>query len=158
MNKFIVGLSTDRWFVGISAFLLFALRYRLRVHVWFDKMCDDLLAQFAPWATESITDCPLFQAISVRVHRASLSLHGHALHTMNHWVASFRDDKIGSNPTNYIESLGEGASDTETTFYATYISLSLHVVKTVADGYCGLDAMCLMLGLRRSIESRTDPN
>ena len=154
-NKLIVGLATDRRHVGISAFLLFALRYRLRVHVWFDTRCDDLLAQFAPWATESITDCPLFQAISCRFAQGtSLSLHGHALHTMNHWVASFRDDRIGSIPTDYIESLGEGASDTETTFYATYLSLSLHVVKTVANGDCGLDVMCLMLGLRRSIESR----
>ena len=33
MNKFLLDLQTERKYVGISAFLLFALRYRLRVCV-----------------------------------------------------------------------------------------------------------------------------
>ena len=33
MNKFLLGLQTERAYVGTSAFLIFALRYRMRVCV-----------------------------------------------------------------------------------------------------------------------------
>ena len=41
-----------------------------------------------------------------------------------------------------------------TTFYATYLSLSLHIAKTVMDGDCGLDVMCLMLAWKRCKQNR----
>ena len=47
-NKFIVDLAKARAYVGTSAFLIFALKYRLRVRVWYGQRCEDLLAVHAP--------------------------------------------------------------------------------------------------------------
>ena len=46
-------------------------------------------------------------------------------------------------------SLGEGESEVAATFYGTFLSLPMGMVKTVVDGDCGIDVMCLMLGLKR---------
>ena len=45
MNKLIIELQTQRNYVGVSAFLIFALRYRLRVCVWYGARCADLLSR-----------------------------------------------------------------------------------------------------------------
>ena len=39
MNKFLLDLQRERSYVGTSAFLIFALRYRLRVRVWYVRIC-----------------------------------------------------------------------------------------------------------------------
>ena len=67
-------------------------------------------------------------------------------------MAAFPDG-TGSLPSG-DQSLGEGASEVTTTFYATYLSLGLHIVQTVVDGDCGLDTMCLMLGWKRCKQNR----
>ena len=150
MNTFLLLLQTDSKYVGISAFMIFALRYRLRVHAWFDLECRDLVAHFAPWATESITDRPLFDAISCNWENGpGLSLHGHEVHSMNHWVACFPD-----SDTVVYDSPDTGAYDAETEFYSTYLSLKRRVAKTVPNGDCGPDVMSLMLGLSRTLVSR----
>ena len=46
-------------------------------------------------------------------------------------------------------SLGEGESEVTATFYGTYLSLSMGIVKTVVDGECWIDVICLMLGCKR---------
>ena len=51
-------------------------------------------------------------------------------------------------------SLGEGESEVTETFYGAYLSLSMRIVKIVADGDCGLDVMCLMIGWPREVASR----
>ena len=53
-----------------------------------------------------------------------------------------------------VPSLGEGEHETTFTFCAIYLSLSLHVAKTVADGDCGLDVMRLMLAWKRCKHNR----
>ena len=45
MNKFLVELGSERAYVGVSAFLIFALKYRLRVRVWYDKRSEDFVVQ-----------------------------------------------------------------------------------------------------------------
>ena len=42
----------------------------------------------------------------------------------------------------------------ESLYIATYLSLPHQVVKTIGNGDCGLDAVCLMLGRPRSLQSR----
>ena len=53
MNKLIVELQTQLRCVGTSAFLIFALRYRLHVCVWYGTRCEDLLSFYAPWASDA---------------------------------------------------------------------------------------------------------
>ena len=43
MNKFVVELQKDRSYVGISAFLIFALNYRVRVCVWYGTRSEDIV-------------------------------------------------------------------------------------------------------------------
>ena len=48
MNKFILELAKPRAYVGTSAFLIFALKYRMRVIVWYGLRSEDLLEVYAP--------------------------------------------------------------------------------------------------------------
>ena len=122
----------------------------MRVHAWFNLKCRDLVAEFAPWATESITDRLMFDAISCHWERGpGLSLHGHVLHSMNHWVVGFPDAD-----TVAYGSLDDGDAYAETLFYSTCHSLQRRVAKTVANGDCGLDVMSLMLGMSRNLVNR----
>ena len=64
--------------VGLAAFVVFALRYQLRVHVWFQDRCVDVVKEYAPWAVGFVNHRPIYDAISCRVSRKEgLSLHDH---------------------------------------------------------------------------------
>ena len=63
MNKFIVDLGTERTYVGVAAFLIFALRYRMRVCAWYVTSSEDLLSKYAPWASGSIRHKALFHIV-----------------------------------------------------------------------------------------------
>ena len=70
--------------------------------------------EFAPWANEFITDPPIFDAISCKSsEEEGLTLHGHAVGSMNHWVASVEIGKRDQVADNLVEHLGEGAIDSE---------------------------------------------
>ena len=149
MNKFIKELQAPCKYVGISAFLIFVLRYRLRVCVWYGTRCEDLLSAYAPWPSDVITHKALFQAVCCK-YRGDGSLDfiwDNPQHT-NHWVASI---PIGSGD---YHSHGDGESEVTDTFYGIYLSLSIRIVTTVLDGDCGLDVMCLMLGWKRCKQNR----
>jgi len=155
MNKFLVGLQAERHYVGISAFLIFALRYRLRVRVWYGTRCEDLLSVYAPWASDAISHNALFQAICCKYGGdRSLGLVEDDPRDTNHYVACFPIGSGSSPSGDYGESLGEGETERTATFYATYMSLSLNLVQIVCDGDCGLDVMCLMLGWTRAKQNR----
>ena len=157
MNKFLLSMQGDGQYVGIAAFVVFALKYRVRVHAWFDLLIKDLVALFAPWATSFVTDRPLFDAISCKISEENgLEVHGHELHVMNHWVGSVDDGKRDLVSVDFDASLGEGATEVEETFLATYLSVFQNVVRTIADGDCALDVMCLMLGKPRTLASRQE--
>ena len=153
MNTFLLDLQRERSYVGTSAFLIFALRYRLRVCVWYDVRNEDLLSVYAPWASDAIHERALFQAVSCKcVEHGNLEVLGEDPRRTNHWVAAFPIGS-GSLPSG-DQSLGEGESEVTQTFCATYLSLDLHIVRTISDGDCGLDAMCLMLGWNRCKQNR----
>ena len=155
MNKLLVELQAPRSYVGVSAFLIFALMYRVRVRVWHGTQCEDIVETYAPWAKDVISEHAICHAVACKLKDGGLQLELDHAQLINHWVASFPYD-IDSSPLSGIShtSLDEGDSDVTATFYATYLSLSLHIVKTVADGDCGLDVMCLMLGWERSMRTR----
>ena len=153
MNTFLLDLQRERSYVGTSAFLIFALRYRLRVCVWYDALTEDLLSVYAPWATDAINETALFQGVCCKyVYGGNLELLGEDPRRTNHWVAAFPSGS-GSLPSG-DQSLGEGEDETTQTFRATYLSFGLHIVRTIVDGDCGLDTMCLMLGWNRCKQNR----
>ena len=123
VKRYVWELVQPSCCIGISAFVLFALRYRKRVTIWFDLEETDLLAAHAPWATTYITEAPPVCVISCRVVQGEsegcLSLHGLDLHLMNHWVAGYPDASIPD-----VGILGEGdapnSEDKEIEFFAAY--------------------------------------
>ena len=48
MATFLASMQKTGESIGIGAFVLFALRYRLRAHAWFQDECRDLVNEFAP--------------------------------------------------------------------------------------------------------------
>ena len=89
MAPFLEPMGKDAEYVGIAAFVVFALRYRLRVRAWFHDKQMDLVNEYAPWANEFITTDTFYAAISCNTsEKEGLSLHGHDVESMNHWVAS----------------------------------------------------------------------
>ena len=149
MNKFIVELGTERTYVGVSAFLIFALRYRMRVCAWYGTRSEDLLSKYAPWASDSICHIASFQVVCCKFcDDGSLQLVEDDAQRINHWV--------GACPTGsgHSDSFGAGESEVTKTLYGTYLSLDLHILPTVVDGDCGIDALTLMLGWERSARNR----
>ena len=147
------GRTGESRYVGASAFLIFALKYRLRVRVWYGLRCEDLLAVHAPWANTAISNNALCHAVCCHIREGGVlaEIENEAQNT-NHWVAAYPE---GGHVPNLGEggpvlSLGEGESEVTATFCAKYLSVELHIAKTVADGDCGLDVMCLMLAWKRS--------
>ena len=67
MNTLILDLTKPRACVGTSAFLIFALKYRLRVRVWYGLRCEDLLARHAPWVNNAISNNALCDAVCCKV-------------------------------------------------------------------------------------------
>ena len=153
MNTVIVDLAKAGAYVGTSAFLIFALKYRVRVRVWYDQRCEDLLAVHAPWATNAISNHAFCDAVACRLRQyGELESINDDSRNTNHWVAAYyaaggHVQSLGEDGPDL--SLGEGASDVTTEFYGIYLSLSLHIALTVMDGDCGLDVMCLMLAWKR---------
>ena len=91
MNRFLVELQGERRYVGISAFLIFALRFRLRVRAWYGTRCEDLLSVYAPWANDAISRNALCQAASCEYSAdGSLGLVEGDLRNMNHWMAAVK--------------------------------------------------------------------
>jgi hypothetical protein len=126
MATFLDSMQKTGEYIGIGAFVLFALRYRLRVHAWFQGVCQDLVNE-------------------------GLILLGHVVESMNHWVVAI---DFGEHDGPLVDLTREEGTDAEEHFFAFYLSLNRLVLRTIADGDCGLDGMCLMLGLPRTLANR----
>ena len=152
MATFLDSMQNTGKYIGIGAFVLFALRYRLRVHAWFQNECRDLVNEFAPWANDFITHRPIYDGISCETSQEEgLTLLGPGAESMNHWVVAI---EFGEHEGPPIDGTLEDGTDAEKAFFAFYLSLNRLVLRTIADGDCGLDGMCLMLGVPRTIANR----
>ena len=60
-------IGKARSYVGVFAFLVFALRRRVRVFVWYGTRREDIVERYAPWALEFISGEVAFEAIATRV-------------------------------------------------------------------------------------------
>ena len=84
-----------------------------------------------------------------------MSSHGHAVDSMNQWVASFENKAHGQvSDKRLVAELGADATEPEELFFSMYLSLQQIVVRTIADGDCALDVMSLMRGWPRTLASR----
>ena len=148
IHAFIDEMSTPNRYIGIASFLLFALRYKLRVRVWFWMESEDVVEKYAPWATDFITEQAPFEVIGCCTTDDGIRAVEDA-REVNHWVACI---------STGAKSHGDGelpSSDMTLTFQGIYLSVGRIVVYTVADGDCGFDAMCLMLNVPRRLTTRT---
>ena len=155
MAAFIQELQRSHAYVGISAFLLLALWKRLRLFMWLGLRRVDIVKEYAPWALEAITDETQFEAVGCVVGEdpdtgERFLRVAHDARLVNHWVAGLRAGGHGDGALAFPDS----SSDENITFAATYLSMSVIILQTIADGSCGLDVMCLMLGLKREKEVR----
>ena len=92
------------------------------------------LSLYAPWATDAIRDNALCQAVCCKLRGdGSMELLEGTAQNTNHWVASFPVGSASLPSGDDSHSLGEGESEVTETFYATYLSLSQHIVKTIGD-------------------------
>ena len=76
MNKFIQELAQPRAYVGTSAFLIFALKYRMRVIVWYGLRSEDLLAVYAPGTLDGISNHACCHAVCCKRHSGHKPLGG----------------------------------------------------------------------------------
>ena len=152
MATFLHSMQTDGHYIGIGAFVLFSLTYRVRVHAWFQGECRDLVNEYAPWANDFITHRPLYDGISCTISQAEgLALLGPGAESMNQWVVATAFQELEATP---MDGTLQDVTDAQDTFLAFYLSLNRLVLRTIADGDCGVDGMCLMLGEPRTLASR----
>ena len=107
--------------------------------------------EFAPWAIPFITEWTSVEPISCRSKDGRLFLHGDDLHTMNHWVAGVTEDGIDLYMSMAEDGLKLGDDDQ---FFEFYEDRKLHVFRTVTDGDCAIDTMCMILGWSRTFAMR----
>ena len=115
--------------------------------------------EYAPRASEAITEETQFEAVGCVTGEDALT--GEKFlrfvddaRDVNHWVAGVRvAGGRGDGAKGALAPL-DSSSDETRTFAAIYLSISLIVLPIIADGICGLDVMCLMLGLKREKEVR----
>ena len=152
LNTFALAMEEPRGYIGIAMFVIFALRYRVRVFLWFGDTCEDALLQYAPWANDAVSAVAKCHAVSCKFQDdgSVRGLDDEAFRT-NHWVAGFPLDGGGApGGASLADSMCE-----ETRFlYAQYLSHSVQLAATVTDGDCGVDVMCSMLGWNRSSVNR----
>ena len=155
INKFVCSMEAARAYIGISMFVIFALRYRVRVFLWFGDLCEDALLKYAPWANHAVSVVGKCHAVScsLRDGGSVCGLGGEAMRT-NHWVAGFPIDGGSAPPALHGVGLADSTCEQTRFFYAQYLSHSVQLEATVADGDCGLDVMCCMLGWTRSSVNR----
>ena len=140
-------------YVGYSAFLLFAMRFKRRPFVWEGENRKDLLNFYMPWAEERCPDLCAVDGVAC-VLCNDVALFGdaftaqdlkpvtdeHPLHEVRHWVAAVAAGVAvhsGMDPLNKF-----------------YGPLEHFVLGTVCDGNCGIDVMALMLELPSDAQSR----
>ena len=142
--------------IGYIAFVLFALLKNCRPQAWegSNRLC--FIEQFAPWAKDICTkECSYAAIPCARARNTSGGIEcvqiseENPLSRMTHYVAGI---DIPSAPMTAVAAeatLDGGAFDE---FYKT---LGVYYLKTVADGDCGLDVMCLIMGVERTLQERT---
>ena len=119
-----------------------------------NKCC--VIEHFAPWAKDMCPNECGYAAIPCALQRNPSDVvecvqisEGTPLSEMSHYVAGV---DIPSAPTTAVAA--EATLDA-TAFAAFYTSLGVHYLPTVCDGDCGLDAMCLIMGIERNLHERT---
>ena len=140
-------IRRQRNYVGYSFFVLLALRKKVCPYMWEGSNLVNLLQTYAPWAVSSCEGPCAMQGVCcccvpddagmVRMCPVSVE---HPLHECRHFVAGHTVD---------VEVSHEGAS-----MHAFYNGMGVILIPTVADGDCGPDTACLMLGIERTLDTR----
>ena len=151
MAAFIEGLQQKFAYIGVSVFLLLALLRRIRLFVWYGLRRVDIVQEYAAWASDAITDETQFEAIGCILSADDVAgektlRFPEDARDVNHWVACVR---VAGSHDDGPPALADSSSDNTRTFAAIYLSVNYIVLETIADGSCGLDVMCLMLGRKR---------
>ena len=142
-------IRVQQHWVGQSAFVCFALVTGLRVHLWQGENRINVLEVYAPWALphctkEAVADavvCTYLQDEETGELMCCGVSDDMPLDRCNHYVAAI--------PTG--NAIGEeGATD----FESFYLSRGMCIMGTVADGDCGIDAMCVMAGFNQTAAVR----
>jgi len=143
--------------IGLSHFLILALMNRVRLYVWVGLTRCDIVAKYAPWALKAMTSEANCEAIGCKLTRDEFTneVRLHVAHSevhINHWVVCL--PSTASRGDGADSNLHISDSDANGTLTECFLSVKRHLISTVADGKCGPDAMCIMLGLRRTAMQR----
>ena len=145
-------IRSEHAFVGYIFFVILAIMKDVRPFAWEGTTRVDIINVFAPWALAGGTRCTtLCTADAVAccltadddgpcvMHPVSVE---HPLAECRHWLAG-----------HYPVTLGGGAPGS-TDIVALYHTCHVLLLGTVADGNCGPDTACIMLGIPQSRQSR----
>ena len=133
--------------LAIVFFLLLGLARQCRPCMWEGSNRVDLIQSYAPWAADTaVAECAVDGIVCClrslddgRVEMVPVS-EEHPLHECRHFVA-------GHKFTGELECEG-------TSMQAFYGRLGVALLGTVADGDCGLDTACMMLGIPQTAAHR----
>ena len=77
INRFVDDLQETRRYTGVAAFMVFALLKQLRVFVWYGSQRQDIIAEYAPWASTQIQAAAPFEAIACRLTMSDAGVASH---------------------------------------------------------------------------------
>ena len=151
MIAFARAIARPSRYAGQFAFLLFGIMKHLRMYMWEGEARVDLIAVYAPWAA---TQCPA----SARAGADAIAAQARHDEGANQLVCRPIDDQTPLETVNHFVGglphiRGRGAGE-DNGIEAFYHRLGVVVVKTVADGDCAIDVMCLAGGMQRAVANR----
>ena len=148
-----LAVGEPRAWTGLFDFLVFAVRGRCRVKVWFREEQVDVVTRLLPALSLTIpADAPVVQLVACRLSTDGAFPDEDVRHT-NHWLGA--SELVGATP---VGALTEGVrmepfqldGDDLQGVRDFYRPLGLVIHRTVAQGDCGVDACVLGIGGDRS--------
>ena len=158
--------KTGRW-IGIFGFLVYALTFSRRVHLFLANRLLDIIAEFASWAVPNVKSTPFTRvAIFCRIISVDIDTVPHIimrhirddgdLRAGNHWVAALRDPRLVDMADSFLHEpcggrfCAGGGKACLAPLRRFAAEQQYSVVPTQAAGDCGIDVMAFWEGVSRN--------
>ena len=140
MNTFLGKLQCCGEWIGLSAFVIFSLAFRIQVRAWLNTELHDVLHMKHSYWSTGLTDIYIQKVAAYNAIRCRISGEGkqrdidpllnNDAFSMNHWIAGVR---VG-HPKQYEHEPFLYASDDSVFMDGIYSSIGIHLLRTVSDG------------------------
>ncbi|MCP3916844.1 MAG: hypothetical protein GY711_14935 [bacterium] len=159
-----IDLARPRRYTSLFHFALFASLFQVRTVLWFGAAAVDVLEVLAPPGITVVVPGSPIQVVPCRGAGDGATFvvspvqseedYRDGVHSINHFVAAATSTDAAVAAT--YAPLSRLPRSDASALRREYEPRGLHILETVADGDCGVDVMCMLLGRPRSFKERCE--